>query len=38
VRGVFQPVIDRRFPLDEVREALRYVDEGKPRGKVLVVP
>jgi NADPH:quinone reductase-like Zn-dependent oxidoreductase len=36
--GVVRPVIDRRFTLDEVAEALRYVDEGKPRGKVLVIP
>ncbi|MEP7378128.1 MAG: NAD(P)-dependent alcohol dehydrogenase [Chloroflexota bacterium] len=36
--GVLKPVIDRRFSLDEVGEALRYVDEGHPRGKVLVVP
>ena len=36
--GVVRPIIDRRFTLDEVAEALRYVDEGKPRGKVLVIP
>jgi NADPH:quinone reductase-like Zn-dependent oxidoreductase len=36
--GVIRPIIDRRFSLDEVGDALRYVDEGKPRGKVLVVP
>jgi len=28
--------IDRRFPLSEVVEALRYVDDGHARGKVLV--
>ena len=34
--GVVRPVIDRRYPLDEVVEALRYVDEGRARGKVVV--
>ena len=28
------PAIDRTYPLDEVVEALRYVDDGHPRGKV----
>ena len=37
-RGVLKPVIDRRFALDDVVAALRYVDDGKPRGKVLVIP
>jgi NADPH:quinone reductase-like Zn-dependent oxidoreductase len=36
--GRVTPAIDRSFPLDEVVEALRYVDEGHARGKVLVVP
>ena len=36
--GVFKPVIDRRFSLDEVVEALRYVDQGKASGKVIVTP
>jgi NADPH:quinone reductase-like Zn-dependent oxidoreductase len=36
--GVIHPVIDRRYPLDEVVEALRYVDDGHARGKVLVIP
>lgn len=36
--GIFQPVIDRRFSLDDVVEALRYVDDGHARGKVLVIP
>jgi NADPH:quinone reductase-like Zn-dependent oxidoreductase len=37
-RGVFKPVIDRRFTLDEAADALRYVDDGRALGKVLVVP
>jgi NADPH:quinone reductase-like Zn-dependent oxidoreductase len=34
--GRLRPVIDRRYPLDEVVEALRYVDERRARGKVIV--
>ena len=36
--GRVRPAIDRRFPLDEVVEALRHVDDGHARGKVLVIP
>jgi NADPH:quinone reductase-like Zn-dependent oxidoreductase len=36
--GAVRPVIDREFSLDEVVEALRWVDEGRARGKVLVRP
>lgn len=34
--GAVRPVIDRRYPLSEVVEALRHVDEGRGRGKVVV--
>jgi NADPH:quinone reductase-like Zn-dependent oxidoreductase len=34
--GKVKPVIDRRFPLSEVVNALRYVDEGHARGKVVI--
>ncbi len=34
--GKLKPMIDRRFPLSEVVEALRWVDEGNARGKVIV--
>jgi NADPH:quinone reductase-like Zn-dependent oxidoreductase len=34
--GKVTPVIDRRFPLSEVVEALRYVDEGHASGKVVI--
>jgi NADPH:quinone reductase-like Zn-dependent oxidoreductase len=34
--GKIKPVIDRRFPLNEVVEALRYVDDGRARGKVII--
>ena len=36
--GDVRPIIDRRFSLDEVVEALRYVDGGQARGKVIVTP
>jgi NADPH:quinone reductase-like Zn-dependent oxidoreductase len=29
-------VIDRRFPLSQVPEALRYLGEGHAKGKVVV--
>jgi NADPH:quinone reductase-like Zn-dependent oxidoreductase len=34
--GKIVPVIDRRYPLNEVREALRYVGEGYAKGKVVI--
>jgi NADPH:quinone reductase-like Zn-dependent oxidoreductase len=36
--GEVTPAIDRRYPLDQVADALRWVDEGHARGKVLVIP
>ena len=36
--GAVRPAIDRRYPLDQVVDALRWVDEGHARGKVLVIP
>jgi NADPH:quinone reductase-like Zn-dependent oxidoreductase len=36
--GKVTPQIDRTYPLDEVVAALRYVDDGLARGKVLVIP
>ena len=35
--GKLKPVIDRRFPLSEVVDALRWVDDGHARGKVVIV-
>jgi len=34
--GVVKPVIDRTYPLDDVVSALRRVDNGQARGKVVV--
>ena len=34
--GKVNPVIDRRYPLSEVPEALRYVGEGRAKGKVVI--
>jgi NADPH:quinone reductase-like Zn-dependent oxidoreductase len=36
--GTVTPAIDQRYPLAEVVAALRHVDEGRARGKVLVIP
>jgi NADPH:quinone reductase-like Zn-dependent oxidoreductase len=30
-------VIDRRYPLSQVPEALRYLGEGHAKGKVVVI-
>ncbi len=34
--GKVVPVIDRRYPLSEVNEAIRYLEEGHARGKVII--
>ena len=34
--GKVRPVIDRRYPLSEVPEALRYLGEGHARGKLVI--
>jgi NADPH:quinone reductase-like Zn-dependent oxidoreductase len=36
--GKVTPAIDRRLPLSEIVEALRLVDDGRARGKVIVTP
>ncbi len=35
--GQVTPAIDRRYPLAEAAQALRWVDEGRAKGKVLIV-
>ncbi len=34
--GKIKPVIDRRYPLSEVAQAIRYLEEGHARGKVVI--
>jgi NADPH:quinone reductase-like Zn-dependent oxidoreductase len=34
--GKIAPVIDRRYPLSDVAEAIRYVVEEHARGKVII--
>jgi NADPH:quinone reductase-like Zn-dependent oxidoreductase len=34
--GTVKPVVDRTFALSEVAEAIRYLREGRARGKVVV--
>ncbi len=34
--GRIRSVIDRRYPLEQVPEAHRYVESGRARGKVII--
>jgi NADPH:quinone reductase-like Zn-dependent oxidoreductase len=34
--GKVVPVIDRRYPLSETAEAIRYLEQGHAQGKVVV--
>jgi NADPH:quinone reductase-like Zn-dependent oxidoreductase len=34
--GKIVPVIDRRYPLSETAEALRYLEQGHAQGKVII--
>ena len=34
--GRVVPIIDRRYPLSGVAEAIRYLEEGHARGKVVI--
>jgi NADPH:quinone reductase-like Zn-dependent oxidoreductase len=36
--GKLTPIIDRTYPLSEVPEAMRYLIDGHPRGKVIITP
>jgi NADPH:quinone reductase-like Zn-dependent oxidoreductase len=35
--GKVVPVIDRRYPLHEVADAIRYLEEGHAKGKVVII-
>jgi NADPH:quinone reductase-like Zn-dependent oxidoreductase len=34
--GKMKPVIDRRYPLSQAAEAVRYLEEGHAQGKVVI--
>jgi NADPH:quinone reductase-like Zn-dependent oxidoreductase len=34
--GKVRPVIDRTYPLTQTAEAIRYLEEGHARGKVVI--
>lgn len=34
--GALTPTVDRAYPLDQAADAIRYVHEGRPQGKVVV--
>jgi NADPH:quinone reductase-like Zn-dependent oxidoreductase len=36
--GKLTTVIDRTYPLSEVPEAMRYLQEGRARGKIIITP
>ena len=36
--GKITPVVDRTYPLNEVPEAMRYLQEGRARGKIIITP
>ena len=34
--GKVKPVIDRTYPLSQIAEAIRYLEQGHARGKVII--
>lgn len=35
-RGVYRPMIDRKFSLDQVQEAYKYMQSNRQKGKILI--
>jgi len=34
--GNVKPVIDRTYPLSQIADAIRYLEQGHARGKVII--
>jgi len=34
--GQLKPLIDKSYPLSEVPDAIRYMQEGRARGKIVI--